>query len=232
MTTLAAFGVLLHFYTGQEDLLVASPAANRTRLGTEGVLGLFANLLVLRVELAGDPSFREILERVRASTLAAFAHQDLPIEILVERLQPVRDAACSPLVQAHFSFENEPFPSWKGAGIAMTPVPLDHGTSPYELDLNLVAADEGLSGEIVFCPDLFDAGTIARAAEHYATVLRAVAAAPELRLPDLSRALEQAERTEREHAARHLGEASRQSLRRLARREASPLVEALEAPQP
>jgi acyl transferase domain-containing protein/acyl-CoA synthetase (AMP-forming)/AMP-acid ligase II/acyl carrier protein len=220
MTALAAFGVLLHFHTGQEDLLVASPVANRTLPGTGDVLGLFANLQVLRLDLAGDPTFEEILLRTRAAALPALACQELPFEQLVERLQPVRDPAHALLVQAHFSLESEPLTPWQGAGISMLPLPLEHGTSPYELDLNLVEGAVGLAGEIVYSSDLFEAGTIARAAGHYEAVLRAAAAAPEIRLSELCGGLERDERNHRQQAARSLADASLEALRRLPRRRA------------
>jgi acyl transferase domain-containing protein/acyl-CoA synthetase (AMP-forming)/AMP-acid ligase II/acyl carrier protein len=220
MALLAAFGVLLHFYTRQEDLLVASPVANRTRVETEGVLGLFANLVVLRLDLAGDPAFPEILRRVRGATLSALAGQDLPFERLVERLQVARDPGHSLLVQAHFTLENEPLPAWRGAGITMVPEPFEHGTSPYEMDLNFVESDAGLSGELVYSPDLFDATTIDRAIVHFEAMMRSVATRPELRLSDLLQGFEKAERGARQQAARSLEGASLEALRRLPRRQA------------
>lgn len=231
MTALSAFGILLHFYTGQADLLVASPVANRTQAGTEGALGLFANLQVLRLDLSGDPAFLEVLLRTRAAALEAFAHQELPFEQLAERLQPVRDPAHTLLVQAHFSLESEPLWVWQGAGISMIPLPLDHGTSPYEMDLNLAESASGLTGELVYSTDLFDPGTMVRAVGHYEAVLRAVTAAPGLRLSELRSGFEEAERTERQQAARSLEGVSHETLRRLPRRRARvELATSLEAP--
>jgi hypothetical protein len=220
MTTLAAFGALLHLYTGQEDLLVASPVANRTQPGTEGVLGLFANLLVLRLDLSGNPGFAELLRRTRSAALAAFACQELPFECLVERLQPARSPAHPLLVQVHFSLESEALLSWEGEGVAMAPVAFDHGVTSYELDLNLVAAGGGLGGEIVYRTDLFDAATIDRAAGHFERLLTWATGDPEMRLARQREVFEAVEREARRAAARSLEEASRTALRGLPRRRA------------
>ena len=108
MVLLAAFQTLLHRYTGQDDILVGTPVANRTRLETEGLIGFFVNTLVLRTDLAGNPPFRVLLQRVREVTLAAHTHQDVPFELLVDELQPTRDPGHSPLFQVMFALQNAP----------------------------------------------------------------------------------------------------------------------------
>ena len=108
MTLLAAFQTLLHRYTGQDDIVVGSPIANRNRIEIEGLIGFFVNTLVLRTDHSGNPPFRELLRRVRETALEAYAHQDLPFEKLVEELRPDRDLSCSPLFQAMFVFQNAP----------------------------------------------------------------------------------------------------------------------------
>ena len=106
MILLAAFNTLLYRYSGQDDILVGLPIANRTRAELENLIGFFVNTLVLRTDLSGEPSFRELLSRVREMALAAYAHQDLPFETLVEVLQPERDASRTPLFQVMFVFEH------------------------------------------------------------------------------------------------------------------------------
>jgi non-ribosomal peptide synthetase component F len=108
MNLLAAFNVLLYRYTDQEDILIGSPIANRNRAELERMLGLFVNTLVLRNNLSGNPSFRELLHRVREVTLDAYAHQDLPFEMLVEELQPERDLSRNPLYEVMFVLQNTP----------------------------------------------------------------------------------------------------------------------------
>jgi non-ribosomal peptide synthetase component F len=108
MSLLAAFNILLYRYTNQEDILIGSPIANRNRAELEGMLGLFVNTLVLRNNLSGNPSFRELLHRVREVTLNAYAHQDLPFEMLVEQLQPERDLSRNPLYEVMFVLQNTP----------------------------------------------------------------------------------------------------------------------------
>src|SRR5262249_50097119 len=110
ITLLAAFQTLLHYYTGREDICVGAPIANRNRAEMEGLIGFFVNSLIMRSDLSGDPSFRELLKRARGVALGAYSHQDLPFERLVEELQPVRDMSHSPLAQVAFAFQNAPIP--------------------------------------------------------------------------------------------------------------------------
>jgi len=108
MTLLAAFQILLYRYTGQNDVAVGSPIAGRGRSEIEGLIGFFVNMLVLRSDLSGNPTFRELLSRVRKTALCAYEHQDVPFEKLVEVLHPERDLSRSPLFQVMFAFQNIP----------------------------------------------------------------------------------------------------------------------------
>ena len=122
---LAAFQTLLHRYTGQTDMAIGSPIANRHRSELEGLIGFLVNSLVLRTNLAGDPTFDELLDRVRDITLAAYAHQDLPFEKLVEELQPVRSLGQNPLFQVVFALQNTPMEQLVLPGLVLSPVELE-----------------------------------------------------------------------------------------------------------
>jgi natural product biosynthesis luciferase-like monooxygenase protein/FkbM family methyltransferase len=178
VTLLAAFKVLLQRYTGQTDICVGSPIANRTRSEIQGLIGLFANTLVLRSDLAGNPTFQECLGRVRDSCLGAYAHQDVPFEKLVEVLRPARDVSRNPLFQVMFALQNAPMPALELSGLTLRRLEIDHGTAQLDLTLNLEERDDGLHGWFEYNTDLFDAGTIARLAGHFQTLLAAVVATP------------------------------------------------------
>src|SRR5437763_465999 len=141
MTLLAAFKVLLYRYTGQEDLVVGSPIANRHRQELEGLIGFFVNTLAMRTDLSGDPTFRELLRRVRETALGAYAHQDLPFEYLVEQLQPERNLSHSPLVQVVFVLQNTPERKAELPGLSLTP--LKYGVETAKFDLTLYFEELG-----------------------------------------------------------------------------------------
>nr|QEO74845.1 condensation domain-containing protein [uncultured bacterium] len=183
---LAAFEVLLHRYTGQEDLTVGSPIAGRNRLETEPLIGLFMNTLVLRADLKGNPSFRELLGRVREVVIGAYAHQDLPFEKLVEELQPARELNRNPLFQVMFRFQNAPVQRQEPSGLAIAPLEVESGRSLFDLMLTITEGAEELSGSIEYSTDLFDAATVERLRGHLLAVLESVAAAPAKRLGELT----------------------------------------------
>src|SRR5262249_41386465 len=149
-------------YTGQEDICVGTPIANRTRAETEGLIGFFVNTLALRTDLAGDPAFRELLARVRETALGAYAHQDLPFEMLVQTLRPERDLSHSPLFQVMFILQNAPLKVPKIAGLTSGPLVelADNGTSKFDLTLTMMEGIEGLTGTVEYNTDLFEEGTI------------------------------------------------------------------------
>ena len=176
MTLLAAFKALLWRYTGQDDVVVASPVAGRTRPEVEGLIGFFVNLLALRTSLSGDPSFRELLGRVREVTLGALAHQDLPFERLVEELQPERGLGRNPLVQVMFTFQNVPRSERRLSGLSLQQIRPEKGLAKFDLGLAIKEDAGGLRGVLKYNTDLFDSGTVARLAGHYQTLVAAVAA--------------------------------------------------------
>ena len=191
MTLLAAFQTLLHRYCGQDDIIVGSPVAGRNWVETEGLIGFFVNNLALRTDLGGNPSFRELLANVRKTTLAAYNHQDLPFEKLVEELLPKRDPSRSPLFQVSFSFQNfSSSPNWTLPGLSVNPVnfrskALQYNVARLDLSLYLEESADGLRVWFEYNTDLFDDATITRMLGHFQTLLEGIVANPDQQLSDL-----------------------------------------------
>ncbi len=191
MTLLAAFQVLLSRYSGQDDFVVGTPIAGRTRAETEDLIGLFLNTLALRADLSGDPTFLELLGRVRETCLGAYAHQDLPFDQLVEALRPERDLSHNPLFQVMCTFQNIPAPQVELPGLELNLLEVDGATAKFDLLLALMDTADGLYGQVEYNVDLFDAATIRRMIGHFETLLAAIAldsALPVSRLPLLTEA--------------------------------------------
>ena len=182
MTLLGAFQTLLYRYTGQTDISVGSPIANRNRAEIEGLIGIFINTLVLRSDLGGDPTFRELLRRVRETSLGAFAHQDLPFEMLVEELQPERDMSHSPLFQVMFILQNAPGRTQELPGLKLEFVDVDMGTATFDLTLSMAEEADGFDASIEYNTDIFDASTIERMLGHFQKLLEGIVADPGQRL--------------------------------------------------
>ncbi|HEY0607123.1 MAG TPA: amino acid adenylation domain-containing protein, partial [Herpetosiphonaceae bacterium] len=185
MTLLAAFQTLLFRYSGQDDILVGSPIANRTRPELDGLIGMFVNTLVLRTDLSGNPTFVELLRRVRQVALDAFAHQDLPFERLVEAIQPTRDLSRSPLFQVVLVLQNAPAEVVELPGLALQPIAVASNTAKFDLTLSITEQANGLAGALEYNTDLFDRTTIERMIGHFQTLLAGLAADPEQRIGDL-----------------------------------------------
>ncbi|HSF41084.1 MAG TPA: amino acid adenylation domain-containing protein, partial [Thermoanaerobaculia bacterium] len=186
MALLGAFQVLLMRHAGQEDVVVGSPVAHRTRRETEGLIGFFVNTLVLRTDLSGDPAFEALLFRVREVCLGAYAHQDLPFEQLVEELQPRRDLSRNPLFQVALNLLNTPAPRIEVTGdLEMSPLPAPGGASLFDLQTTWVEGSEGLAITWEHATDLFDRPTVARLADGFHNLLAAAVADPARRLSDL-----------------------------------------------
>ncbi|MBD1825980.1 non-ribosomal peptide synthetase [Microcoleus vaginatus GB1-A2] len=185
MTLLAAFKALLYRYTGRTDLLVGSPIANRNRAEIEGLIGVFVNTLVLRTDVSGDPTFRELLQRLREVTLGAYAHQDLPFEKLVEELQPERSLSYNPVFQVMFQLRNNPMPPLDLPGLTLSMLDLETNTTQFDLSLDLEEVGERLQASVQYSTDLFDRATITRMLGHLQTLLEGIAANPEQRLSSL-----------------------------------------------
>ncbi|MHB8519306.1 MAG: amino acid adenylation domain-containing protein [Limisphaerales bacterium] len=185
MTLLAAFQTLLHRCTGLDEVIVASPVAGRNRLELERLIGVFVNTLLLRGDLAGDPTFRELLQRSRSVTLEALAHQELPFEKLVETLQPDRNLSQSPLAQVLFAFQNVPAQNLQLPGLTVTAIEVHTGTTKFDLTLSVIEDHGGLRCYAEYAADLFDAATIRRMLGHFQTLLEGIVADPDRRLSQL-----------------------------------------------
>lgn len=179
MTLLAAFKVLLYRYTGQTDIIVGSPIANRNQQELESLIGFFVNTLVLRSNLATLPSFVDFLNQVRKHTLDAYKHQDIPFEKLVEVLQPERDLSRPPIFQVMFSLQNAPVPSLQLPKLSIEPLSLHQGTAKFDLSLLLTEREAEIRGTIEYNTDLFVEETIHRLAEHLQTILSSIIANPQ-----------------------------------------------------
>jgi amino acid adenylation domain-containing protein len=186
MAFLAVFQTLLHRYTGRTGISVGSPVANRGRLETEGLIGCFVNTLVLHADLAGDPTFGELLERVREAALSAYAHQDLPFERLVEELVSGRDLSRSPLCQVAFSFQQEGVAALDfGSELRVEMEEGRGGSAKFDLALFVGRAEESTELLAEYSTDLFEGATVQRLLGHFETLLHGVERAPETPLSAL-----------------------------------------------
>ncbi|MFY0567871.1 non-ribosomal peptide synthase/polyketide synthase [Archangium lansingense] len=185
MVLLGSFQALLAHWSGQEDVVVGTPVAGRTRADVEGLIGFFVNTLVLRTQVGGAPTFRELLARVREGALEAYAHQDVPFEKLVEELKPVRDPRYTPLFQVLFSLQNVPRARLELPGLTLTGLDTDKGGSKFDLSLSLEEWEGGLRGLFSYNACLFDEGTAARWMTELEALLDAVAMEPDQPLPRL-----------------------------------------------
>ncbi|MDF2630778.1 MAG: lgrC, partial [Symbiobacteriaceae bacterium] len=179
MTLLAGFQALLARYSGQTDIVVGCPVAGRNRAETEALIGFFVGTLPHRTDLAGNPSFRELLVRVRAGALGGYAHQDLPLQRLVEELQPERNLSHSPLFQVVFALQNAPGAGQEPHGLTFAPVTIDTETAKFDLAISLEETAAGLTGTFEYNTDLFDRTTVERIAAHFQRLLAAAVASPD-----------------------------------------------------
>jgi non-ribosomal peptide synthetase component F/acyl carrier protein len=176
MTLLAAFQVLLMRYSGQEDFGIGTVVANRKRQETKGLIGFFLNTLVIRADLGGEPSFRDVLRRVREAVLDGYEHQDLPFEKLVEELAPDRDVSRSPVFQVAFTLRRVGADKSELGGLELVPFALDPGTSKFDLIMGVEEARQSAVIGLNYSRDLFDAATIRNMLQHYEHLLEAIVA--------------------------------------------------------
>lgn len=179
MGLLAGFNVLLHRYSNQEDIIVGSPIAGRMHEHAQGLIGLFANTLALRSDLSGGPTFRALLRRVRTMTLDAQEHQELPFEKIVDEIAPERHPARHPIFQVVFALQNLPSAAGGIEGLSIEPFPVCVEHSKFDLSLILAERPQGLTANLEYNTDLFDATTAARMLRHFETVLESAVANPD-----------------------------------------------------
>lgn len=185
MTLLAAFQVLLARSSGQQDILVGSPSANRRRPEIEGLIGFFVNTLVFRTDLTGNPGFRDLLQRVKEVALEAYMHQDIPFEKLIEELHPERELSLNPLFQVMFTLQNAQQERLALASLQLDHIPTESQTAKVELELSLWEFSGELVGDVRYNTDVFEAATIARMFEHFRILLQGIVADAEQRILEL-----------------------------------------------
>jgi len=218
MTLLSAFGVLLSYRSEQEDMVIGSPVAGRSQRETQPLVGFFVNTLALRLDLAGDPTFAALLARIRETALDAYAHQDIPYEMLVEALQLDRSGVHNPLFQSWFVLQNAPLPPLDLPGLQIAPqTGLEDGepdasiATRHDLKLDLTQTDQGLQGSMEYRQALFDASTIAQMAGQFEQIIGLIVDSPDIRLSEIKQQLDAA-------AEQHFASARRQKLASLNRR--------------
>ena len=220
MTLLAAFKTLLYCYSRQVDIRVGSPIANRNRAEIEKLIGFFVNTLVLRTDLSKNPSFCELLRRVREVTLGAYAHQDLPFEKIVEQLRPERQQNHLPLFQVWFVLQNAPLGTLELPSLTLQSLDIHNGTSEYDLGLFLVETPEGISGCFEYSTDLFFADTITRMVAHWQELLKEIVTTADLKIDAIAANFAQAERVHKTVKAQEIEVANIQMLKNIKRQSA------------
>jgi hypothetical protein len=229
MTLLAGFQLLLSHYSERTDVVVGAPIAGRERGETEGLIGFFINALVLRTDLSGDPSFRELLGRVREVTLGAYAHQEVPFDLIVEELQPERSLSHSPLFQVAFAMQNTPGKPPELPQLSIRPVVSQHETSQYELIMSVSETAEGIAGSVQYSTDLFDDAAIVPLIEDFKTVVDVIAAEPEASWTKVCRVLAESNSRRLMKREQELKEARLQKFKNIRRRSAPPVSSGIEA---
>jgi len=186
MTLLASLNVLLWRYSGQHDICIGTPVANRNRIEIEGLIGFFVNTLILRTNLSGNPTFTQFLKKVKALCLDAQVHQDLPFEKLVEELAPFRDMSHNPLFQVMFVLQNTPDACFSIDGLQVVPIDMDTSSAKFDLHLEITERKDSLDALFNYNTDLFDELTIVRMGGHFQQLLEEIVSSPDKKLTDLS----------------------------------------------
>ena len=185
MVLMAAFKVLLYRYSGQRDIVVGTPIANRKRGELEGLIGFFVNTLALRTDLSGDPTFQELLKREREVALGAYGHQDIPFEQLVAELRPERNLGHSPIFQVMLALQNAPEGAVEIGGLEFEAMGVEQRSAKFDLTMVLIESAQGMSGVLEYNTDLFDRGTMERMARHWERLLEGVVKEAGMRIGEL-----------------------------------------------
>ena len=201
MVLLSAFKALLALYSGQEEVVVGSPVANRVRVETEGLIGCLINTLALRTKVGGNPTFRELLARVREAVLGAHAHQEIPFELVVEALQPERRGNYNPLFQVWFMLQSGKGERVESAGLTLRPLEVGGGSAQFDLTLAMEEHGAEVAGSWTYSTDLFDCETVTEMAGHYRGLLESLLAPGGVDCGILDISLEGAGAAARENAA-------------------------------
>jgi amino acid adenylation domain-containing protein len=197
MTLQTAFATLMHHYSGQDDIVIGTDVANRTQGETEGLIGFFVNQLILRTKFDGNPSFRELLERVRAVTLDAYAHQDLPFDKLVEAINPERNLYTTPLFQVKLILQNTPTTALNISGLTFQTLETETKTATFDLLFDIRDTEHGLIGLLKYSTDLFAAKTIARMLKQFEIILSQIVNDPTVKIDELKEILAQVDKQDR-----------------------------------
>jgi non-ribosomal peptide synthetase component F len=217
MTLLAAYNALLRSFTGQNDILVGTPVAGRERPGTEPMIGLFANILVLRTDLSGSPTFLDLLDRVRNTALEALAHQDIPFERLVDELEPNRSLSHNPLFQVAFVLDQPLAPPVRLRELTVQRLETRDKTAQFDLVLHMIDLGSKLFGSLQYNTELFDAG-VTRLSRQFERMLSAIVDDPEIRLDEVDDLLHRFDLDEQREKEKRLSEASLAKLKNVRRR--------------
>lgn len=185
MILLAVFETLLYRYTGESDIVVGTPVANRQRVETENLIGYFVNTVAMRTDCSGEPSFRELLSRVRETTLGAYAHQDVPFEKVIDVLKPLRQRSHSPIFQVLFVLLNAPRETFRAPGLSTEIVEVETGATQFDLVVEIVERPEEMILRLAYRTDLFEASTARRMLGHFQTLLRAAVETPDEKISRL-----------------------------------------------
>ncbi|HEY9803800.1 MAG TPA: amino acid adenylation domain-containing protein [Leptolyngbyaceae cyanobacterium] len=227
MTLLASFNILLQRYSNQDDIVVGTDVANRNQAEIEQLIGFFINLLVLRNDLSGNPTFLELLQRVRTQTLAAYAHQDFPFDELVRELQPERQVSNNvPLFQILFVLQNTPNSALELPGVSLKLLEVENKTARFDLALFLTETEEGIAGKWQYNADLFTPDTITRLTNHWQTLIKSIVSQPQSRINTLEM-LTEAEKVQQTMQQQERKAAKRQKFMSIAPKAVSLLVEQL-----
>ncbi len=218
MTMLTTFKTLLYYYSQQTDIRVGTPIANRDRPEIAGLIGFFVNSLVLRTDLSENPSFKELLQRVKKVALGAYAHQDLPFEKLVEELNPERSLGQNPLFQVWFYLQNDLLSDVEFRDLTLKVMEVDTGVCRHDLKLGLGESEGELKGNLDYSVDLFEAETIARLVKRYLDLLKLIVEQPDISLDELTATLVASDRQEQIDKGKQLQKTSFQKLKQIKRK--------------